>query len=109
MVLNMSEAHDIPVTSKVLRSKALKSEDNHVLLVSHKIFLLIGTVALITLVSARVAMHILHCKSFAEFSLNTLAIVLLSTLASFSTKNIVLKLQKRGYEFLGGLVNAVLG
>jgi hypothetical protein len=104
----MLEAHNIPVTSEVLRSEALKSEDNHVLLVSHKIFLLIGTVALITLVLAGVIMHILHCGLFAEFSLNTLAIVLLSILASFSTKNIVLKLQKRRYEFLGGLVNVVL-
>jgi hypothetical protein len=110
----MSEAHDTPITSEVLRpeilrSEALESEDDNVLSVSHMIFLLIGTVASISLVSAGIAMHVLHRGSFTEFSVNTFAIIPLSTLVSFSTRNIVVKLQKRGYEFLGGLVNAVLG
>jgi hypothetical protein len=110
----MFEAHGTPIKSEALRSGALKSEvlrleDDYVLSASDKIFLLISTVASITLFSAGVAMHVLHRGSIAEFSVNTLAIIPLSTLVAFSTRNIVLKLQKRRYEFLGGLVNAVLG
>ena len=95
--------------SEFPKSEILKSEDNHVLSLSEKILLLTGVVASIVLVSAGAAMHSTHRGSLAEFSLNTLAIIPLSTFFSFSTKQIVLKLQKRKYEFLSGLVNAVLG
>jgi hypothetical protein len=109
----MFKAYSTLIKSKALRSKALKSEvlrlkDNYVLLAFNKIFLLISTVASITLASAGIAMHVLHCKSIAEFSVNTLAIILLFTLVAFFIRNIVLKLQRRRYEFLGGLVNVVL-
>jgi hypothetical protein len=56
----------------------------------------------------RVAIHFLYCKSIVEFSVNTLAIILLSILVAFFIRNIVLKLQRRRYKFLRGLVNAVL-
>jgi len=109
----MFEAHSTPIKSKALRSRALKSEvlklkDDYVLLAFNKIFLLISTIALIMLFLARAAMHFLCYRSITEFSVNTLAIILLSTLVAFSTRNIVLKLQRRRYEFLGGLVNLVL-
>jgi hypothetical protein len=109
----MFKAHGTLIKSKALRSRALKSEvlklkDNYVLSTSNKIFLLISTVALIMLFLARVAMHFLRCRSIVEFFVNTLAIILLSTLVAFSIRNIVLKLQRRRYKFLGGLVNAVL-
>jgi uncharacterized membrane protein len=110
----MFKAYGTLIKSKALRSRALKLEvlklkDNYVLSTSNKIFLLISTVALIMLFLAGVAMHFLRCRSIAEFSVNTLAIIPLSTLVAFSTRNIVLKLQQRRYEFLEGLVNAVLG
>ena len=109
----MFKAYSTPIKSKAFRSKVLKLEvfkleDDYVLSASNKIFLLISTVASITLFLVGVAMHFLHCGSIAEFSVNTLAIIPLSILVAFSTRNIVLKLQKRRYEFLGGLVNAVL-
>jgi hypothetical protein len=109
----MFKAYSTLIKSKALRSRALKSEvlrlkDDYVLLASDKIFLLISTVALIMLFLARAAMHFLCHRSITEFSVNTLAIILLSILVTFSTRNIVLKLQRRRYKFLGGLVNAVL-
>jgi hypothetical protein len=91
------------------KSESLKSEDIHVFSLSDKILLLVGAVVSIVLVSAGAAMHSLHRGSLAELILNTLAIIPLSTFISFSTKKIVLKLQKRKHEFLSGLVNAVLG
>jgi Ca2+/H+ antiporter len=110
----MFEAYETSIKSETPRPRALKSEilkleDDYVLSTSDKIFLLISTAASIALVSAGVAMHVLHRGSIAEFSVNTLAIIPLSTLVAFSTRNIVLKLQRRRYEFLGSLLNAVLG
>jgi hypothetical protein len=109
----MFKAYSTLIKSKALRSRALKLEvlrlkDDYVLLASNKIFLLISTMALIMLFLARAAMHFLCYRSIIEFFVNTLAIILLSTLVAFSIRNIVLKLQRRRYEFLEGLVNAVL-
>jgi hypothetical protein len=95
--------------SEFPKSEILKSEDRHVLSLSDKILPLTGAVASIVLVSAGAAMHSLRRGSLAELILNTLAIIPLSTFISFSTKKVVLKLQKRNHEFLSGLVNAVLG
>ena len=91
------------------KSESLKSEDIYAFSLFDKLLLLTGVVASIVLVSSGVAMHSLHRGSLAELILNTLAIIPLSTFISFSTKKIVLKLQKRKHEFLSGLVNAVLG
>jgi hypothetical protein len=91
------------------KSESLKSKDIHVFSLYDKILLLTGAVTSIMLVSAGAAMHSLHRGSLAELVLNTLAIIPLFTFISFSTKKIVLKLQKRKHEFLSGLVNAVLG
>lgn len=96
-------------TSRLPESEILESEDSHEFSLSDKILILTGTVASIVLVSAGAAMHSLHRGSLAEFILTTLAIIPLSTFISYSTKKIVLKLQKRKHEFLSGLVNAVLG
>jgi hypothetical protein len=109
----MFKAYSTPIKFEALRSKALKLEvlkleDDYVLSASNKIFLLISTVASILLFLVGVAMHFLCCRLIAEFSVNTLAIIPLSTLVAFFTRNIVLKLQRRRYEFLKGLVNAVL-
>jgi len=110
----MFKAYSTLIKSKALRSKALKLKvlrlkDDYVLLAFNKIFLLISTIALIMLFLARATMYFLYYKSITEFFVNTLAIILLFILVAFFTRNIILKLQRRRYKFLKGLVNTVLG
>ena len=55
---------------------------------------------------------ILHFKSkgsLLEFFIALITIVFISALLRFSTKDIVLRLQNENHEFLGVLLNGILG
>ncbi|KIM93154.1 hypothetical protein OIDMADRAFT_138383 [Oidiodendron maius Zn] len=55
------------------------------------------------------ALHFVRQGSLSEFIISTITIVPVSAIFRFATKDIVLRLQREDYEFLGGLVNGVLG
>jgi hypothetical protein len=63
----------------------------------------------IALFSSSIALHFVRRGSLSEFLISTITIVPVSAIFRFATKDIVLRLQGEGYEFLGGVASGILG
>lgn len=69
--------------------------------------LVLGSSAL--LFSLSTVLHFTQQGSLVEFLAGIMTIVPASSIIRFATKDIILKLESKEYEFLAGLLNGILG
>jgi hypothetical protein len=61
------------------------------------------------LFSITTVLHFLHHGSLLEFLIGMITLVPISAIIRSATRDLALRLQVNDYEFLGGLVNGILG
>jgi len=63
----------------------------------------------VLLFTLSIALHFVQRGSLAEFIVSIIAIVPISAVIRFATKDIIFKLISKEYEFLAGLLNGIFG
>jgi Ca2+/H+ antiporter len=92
----------VAIISSMKRTTSLWAFLHH-----HSRFLALGLSILLLTFST--VLHYLRKGSLVEFIIALLTIVPISTAVRSATRDIISELQNREHEFLGGLLNSILG